>query len=96
MRALAVICVVAVHTISESAFDSSLVDRLVLHLNIGVTIFFVISGFLLYRPFIASRTTGADAPRLRDYARRRVLRILPAYWLVLERAHPAARDSDQR
>ena len=31
-------------------------------LNIGVTIFFLISGFLLYRPFIAHRAGGAAAP----------------------------------
>jgi peptidoglycan/LPS O-acetylase OafA/YrhL len=48
-----------------------------------VAIFFVISGFLLYRPFIAWRNDGPEAPRIRDYARRRGLRIYPAYWLAL-------------
>ena len=48
-----------------------------------MTIFFLISGFLLYRPFIAHRGSGAPAPAVRDYAKRRLLRILPAYWLVL-------------
>ena len=49
----------------------------------GVAIFFVISGFLLYRPFLAARFAGRPPPRIRDYARRRVLRIVPAYWLAL-------------
>ena len=49
----------------------------------GVAFFFVISGFLLYRPFLAARFAGRPAPRIRDYARRRVLRIVPAYWLAL-------------
>jgi peptidoglycan/LPS O-acetylase OafA/YrhL len=48
-----------------------------------VTIFFLISGFLLYRPFIAHRAGGAGAPKVTDYAKRRLLRIYPAYWLVV-------------
>jgi peptidoglycan/LPS O-acetylase OafA/YrhL len=40
-------------------------------------VFFAISGFLLYRPWIVRR------PGVRRYARGRVLRILPAYWLAL-------------
>jgi peptidoglycan/LPS O-acetylase OafA/YrhL len=49
----------------------------------GVAFFFVISGFLLYRPFLAARFAGRPGPRIRDYARRRVLRIVPAYWVAL-------------
>ena len=41
-------------------------------------LFFAISGFLLYRPWVA-----APRPAPRRYARRRALRILPAYWLAL-------------
>jgi peptidoglycan/LPS O-acetylase OafA/YrhL len=52
-------------------------------LDVGVTIFFLISGFLLYRPFVAAHLQGRPGPRVRDYARRRVLRIVPAYWLAL-------------
>ena len=53
------------------------------HLNVGVPLFFAISGFLLYRPFVAARAAGRERPSLRAYARRRVLRILPAYWVAL-------------
>jgi peptidoglycan/LPS O-acetylase OafA/YrhL len=49
----------------------------------GVSVFFAISGFLLYRPYVAARTERRPAPSARRYARRRVLRILPAYWAVL-------------
>jgi peptidoglycan/LPS O-acetylase OafA/YrhL len=84
MRAIAVLSVVLVHAaFFASAFDSSISGRLLAHLNIGVTIFFLISGFLLYRPFIAHRGGGAAAPPVAQYAKRRVLRIFPAYWLVL-------------
>jgi len=52
-------------------------------LQSGVTLFFVLSGFLLYRP-IASRVLHA-LPRAgaARYLWRRALRILPAYWCVL-------------
>jgi peptidoglycan/LPS O-acetylase OafA/YrhL len=85
MRAIAVVSVVAVHSwlAARGGVGGSLVDRLFAHLNVGVTIFFVISGFLLYRPFIAHRGGGASAPGIPDYAKRRFLRVYPAYWLVL-------------
>jgi peptidoglycan/LPS O-acetylase OafA/YrhL len=53
------------------------------NLSVGVSVFFVLSGFLLYRPFFNAELTGAPRPRLRDFARRRVLRIVPAYWVAL-------------
>lgn len=53
------------------------------NLDAGVTVFFVLSGFLLYRPFVNSEATGARRPGLAEFARRRVLRIVPAYWLAL-------------
>jgi peptidoglycan/LPS O-acetylase OafA/YrhL len=45
---------------------------------IGVIAFFVLSGFLLYRPFL-----GDEPPSLARYARSRALRIVPAYYLAL-------------
>jgi peptidoglycan/LPS O-acetylase OafA/YrhL len=49
----------------------------------GVTLFFVLSGFLLWRPFASAVASGRDLPSLGRYARNRVVRILPAYWAVL-------------
>jgi peptidoglycan/LPS O-acetylase OafA/YrhL len=49
----------------------------------GVTLFFVISGFLLYRPFVRARAAEEPAPSTGAYAWRRFLRIVPAYWLAL-------------
>jgi peptidoglycan/LPS O-acetylase OafA/YrhL len=43
----------------------------------------VLSGFVTYRPFVAARILGAPGQRLGDYARKRFLRIYPAYWLAL-------------
>ena len=52
-------------------------------LEVGVAIFFVISGFVLYRPFVAARLDGRPLPLLGRFAGRRALRIVPAYWLAL-------------
>ena len=84
VRALAVVSIVLFHTaVFGQATSGSLPGRLLSHLNFGVALFFVISGFLLYRPFIAHRAGGAAAPAVRDYAKRRFLRIYPAYWVAL-------------
>ena len=53
------------------------------HLDAGVTVFFVISGFLLYRPFARAHLTGGPAPRTGPFYRRRFWRIFPAYWAAL-------------
>lgn len=77
------LCVVVVHVAFFAAPGSVPAPSVLLHLNIGVTVFFLTSGFLLYRPFIAHRVGGAPAPPVRRYFKRRALRILPAYWLAL-------------
>jgi peptidoglycan/LPS O-acetylase OafA/YrhL len=53
------------------------------HFGIALTIFFLLSGFLLYRPFVAARVLGAPPIRFRDYGRNRFLRIVPIYWVAL-------------
>lgn len=49
----------------------------------GVPVFFVLSGFLLYRPFAAAIAAGSPRPEARGFLLRRAIRILPAYWIVL-------------
>lgn len=51
--------------------------------NFGVSLFFVLSGFLLYRPFVQAHVEGREPPSWRQFYVRRFLRIFPAYWLVL-------------
>jgi peptidoglycan/LPS O-acetylase OafA/YrhL len=47
-------------------------------MDAGVLVFFALSGYLLYAPFVAARNALRPVD-LRGYAIRRVLRILPAY-----------------
>ncbi|MEI6448261.1 MAG: acyltransferase [Actinomycetes bacterium] len=49
----------------------------------GVALFYVISGFLLYRPFLAARASGTERSPLGGYLIRRGARIFPAYWAAL-------------
>lgn len=49
----------------------------------GVVLFFLISGFVLYRPFVQARVEGRPLPALFPYSVRRIARIVPAYWLAL-------------
>ncbi len=56
------------------------------HLDVGVAVFFVLSGFLLFRPFPLAATRGRAAPGAGAYLWRRALRILPAYWLTVAAA----------
>lgn len=49
----------------------------------GVAMFFVLSGFLLARPFWQALDSGDAMPSIRTYAIRRAARILPSFWLAL-------------
>lgn len=84
LRALAAISILVVHvTIFSGVYGNSWFAPYVAHLDIGVPFFFLLSAFLLYRPFVAARIAGTDQGSLLTYARRRFIRIMPAYWAVL-------------
>jgi peptidoglycan/LPS O-acetylase OafA/YrhL len=51
-------------------------------LDAGVAIFFVISGFLLYRPHLVAMVESRSRPQTRAYFWHRALRILPALWIA--------------
>src|SRR4051812_8429119 len=79
LRALAALSVLAYHSLLATAGLGAASGAL----HFGVPVFFVLSGLLLYRPFVAARMDGAPPPRLRSYAVRRAARIVPAYWTAL-------------
>jgi peptidoglycan/LPS O-acetylase OafA/YrhL len=87
LRAVAACAVVVHHTWLLDGDDrigaDSGADLIFLNLALGVTLFFALSGFLLYRPFAAAIARGEPIPSVRNYLRNRGLRILPAYWVIL-------------
>jgi peptidoglycan/LPS O-acetylase OafA/YrhL/SAM-dependent methyltransferase len=85
LRAMAAIAVAVTHSAFISGFNirNDTWGPYTARLDIGVAVFFVISGFLLYRPFVLARFRGTSGPAVLPYFRRRFLRIFPAFWLVL-------------
>jgi peptidoglycan/LPS O-acetylase OafA/YrhL len=85
LRGIAVLCIIAYHVTSITGEINRPVigDLFAVLGNQALIFFFVISGFLLYRPYAAAHAAGRARPGTRRYARRRVLRILPAYWTAL-------------
>jgi peptidoglycan/LPS O-acetylase OafA/YrhL len=61
----------------------ALLDKVFFEANLGLICFFVLSGFLLYRPFAAAALTRSRRVDVRAYARRRIARIVPAYYACL-------------
>jgi peptidoglycan/LPS O-acetylase OafA/YrhL len=51
--------------------------------NLGLICFFVLSGFLLYRPFARAALRGEGRVSTSRYAVRRIARIVPAYYACL-------------
>lgn len=85
LRGIAVLCIIAYHvaSITGEINKPTIGDLLAVLGNQALIFFFVISGFLLYRPFTAAHAAGKRRPNTRRYARRRGLRIVPAYWVAL-------------
>ncbi len=84
LRAIAAIAVLLTHVAAAAgSYSSTYWGKFLAHMDAGVAIFFLLSGFLLYRPFVAAHLADRSPPRLSDFYWRRALRILPAYWLVL-------------
>ena len=84
LRAIAAVSVLLLHTAWTSGFTlRSSLGLYTSRLEIGVSVFFLISGFLLYRPFAVSHLAGRSSPNVRKFWVRRLLRIVPAYWLAL-------------
>jgi peptidoglycan/LPS O-acetylase OafA/YrhL len=80
VRAVAAILVVATHAAyTTGKYIQGYFGLVSARMEIGVPIFFVLSGFLLFRPWVKSVATGSAEPSIRRYAWHRFRRIMPAY-----------------
>lgn len=91
LRLLAVMSVVVAHITPSVAkhyqdvtgISGGLLGRLTSEGGRGVTLFFVISGFVLSLPFLRARAEGGSPVSVRRYFARRLRRIEPPYVLSL-------------
>ena len=84
VRALAALSIVLLHVGDGTGFArTNALGAFTARTDAGVALFFVLSGFLLYRPFVASRLEARPAPSAGRYLRRRLLRIVPAFWVAM-------------
>jgi peptidoglycan/LPS O-acetylase OafA/YrhL len=80
IRAVAALLVVGTHAAyTTGKYPQGYFGLVCSRMEIGVPIFFVLSGFLLFRPWVKSAATGGAEPSVRRYAWHRVRRIMPAY-----------------
>lgn len=80
VRALAALLVVATHAAyTTGKYTHGYAGLVYSRMEIGVPIFFVLSGYLLFGPWVRAAAAGSSSPSVRRYAWHRVRRIMPAY-----------------
>jgi peptidoglycan/LPS O-acetylase OafA/YrhL len=82
VRGIALLAVVAAHSSFFMAIGGA-TSLSHLRFDFSVRVFFMISAFLLYRPWVRARLADWEPPSAAAFAWRRFLRIMPAYWLAL-------------
>jgi peptidoglycan/LPS O-acetylase OafA/YrhL len=55
-------------------------------MSVGVAIFFVLSGFVVFRPWVQAAAAGSPAPDAVRFLVRRFTRIVPAAWVLIAAA----------
>ncbi len=87
LRGIAAVMVLSAHAVSflipTSDTDIPVWALVREHLSSGFQLFFVVSGFLIAGPFLRDLIRCNPLPAVWPYALRRVLRIGPAFWVVL-------------
>ncbi len=81
MAALLVLGTHAAYTTGK--YTHGFVGLVYSRMEIGVPIFFVLSGYLLFGPWVRAAAGGTDAPSIGRYAWHRVRRIMPAYVITV-------------
>ena len=87
LRGLAALGVLTLHvwmfTVQDAHGRDEVVSLLTGELRLGVVLFFVLSGYLLAGPWVASALDERPTPRLGRFAVKRAARIVPAYWVAM-------------
>jgi peptidoglycan/LPS O-acetylase OafA/YrhL len=88
IRAVAALLVMLTHAAYTTGnYTHGYVGLMYSRMEIGVPIFFVLSGFLLFGPWVKALASGGPSPSVRRYAWHRVRRIMPAYAVTVIAAY---------
>ena len=88
VRALAALLVLGTHAAyTTGKYTHGFVGLVYSRMEIGVPIFFVLSGFLLFGPWVTAATAGGAPPSLARYTWHRIRRIMPAYVVTVLAAY---------
>lgn len=80
IRAVAALLVIGTHAAyTTGKYTHGYAGLLLARMEIGVPIFFVLSGYLLFGPWVRAARNGTPPPSLARYGWHRVRRIMPAY-----------------
>jgi peptidoglycan/LPS O-acetylase OafA/YrhL len=84
MRAVGAVAVLTTHVAfwAGDYTDNGIWGTALARLDVGVAIFFVLSGFLLSRPLLENAARRLPAPSVKRYLWKRFLRIFPLYTVV--------------
>jgi peptidoglycan/LPS O-acetylase OafA/YrhL len=85
LRAVGALAVFTTHATFQGGeyLRNGSVGTMFARLDVGVAIFFVLSGFLLSRPYLASAAAGVPLPSARRYYTKRLWRIAPLYLVTV-------------
>ena len=88
IRAVAALLVMLTHAAyTTGKYPQGYVRLVYSRIEIGVPIFFVLSGFLLFAPWVKAAARTDQPPSVRRYAWHRVRRIMPAYAVTVVGAY---------
>ncbi len=82
-RGVGMLMVLLSHASFSTGNTSSALGPYLTRLELAVPMFFVLSGFLLWRPYALAGFTNGRLLDARRFLRRRALRIFPGYWAAL-------------
>ncbi|MFI5052771.1 MAG: acyltransferase family protein [Acidimicrobiia bacterium] len=83
-RAIGMMMVIVFHAdFASLAHDKGILGQIIKRFDLSLAFFFVLSAFLLFRPYAVSQLSGRPPMPIRKFYRHRVLRIFPGYWFAL-------------
>lgn len=84
LRGLAALVIVLHHAAFVTGVSPrpGFIGQLMARLDVGVPVFFALSGFFLFRPYVSRIVADEPMPSMATFYRRRLARIFPGFWVA--------------